>query len=511
MPPEPKGPISAFKLLGFKRAVAEYLEEIATLYQEDHIPWVIGYSGGKDSTATLQLVWMALRQVPPQARTKPVYVISTDTLVENPVVAAWVARSLDRIGESAAAEQLPITSHRLTPRTENSFWVNLIGRGYPAPRPPGFRWCTERLKIDPSNRFIQEVVRQNGEAIVVLGMRRAESQVRARVMDRLEGKRVREKLSPNKKLPSAWVYTPIEQWTDRDVWMFLMQVPNAWGFDNKALLTMYQGATEDGECPLVVDDTTPSCGDSRFGCWVCTIVDKDRSMSAMISNDQEKEWMQPLLDLRNEIESRGSDGRRDDRHLRDFRRMGGNLSLDNHGRLIHGPYTQEAREYWLRRLLEVQQKVRQIGPEVVRDIALISLDELHEIRRLWVREKHEFEDRVPEIYEAATGSPFPSEVLDANLPIRGDDLGLLREICGNDGLHYATVRELIDVARRHHGMARRAGLPGALERALERGFYEDADDALARATRQKAGRDQRLSGELPFIQAVEPDGVADAS
>ncbi|WP_446655374.1 DNA phosphorothioation system sulfurtransferase DndC [Blastomonas sp.] len=501
---------SAFKAVGFKRAIAEQLEEVADLYRADQIPWVIGYSGGKDSTATLQLVWLALRALPPEERAKPVYVISTDTLVENPVVAGWVAGSLDRIGVSAREQDLPITSHRLTPRVDNSFWVNLIGRGYPAPRPPGFRWCTERLKIEPSNRFIHNVVQQNGEAIVVLGMRKAESQARARVMDRLEGKRVREKLSPNKKMPSAYVYTPIEHWTDRDVWMFLMQVANPWGFDNKALLTMYQGATADGECPLVVDDSTPSCGDSRFGCWVCTIVDKDRSMQAMISNDQEKEWMQPLLDLRNEIEARGQEGRRDDRHLRDFRRMGGNLSLDNHGRLIHGPYTQSAREHWLTRLLEVQQRIRAVGPEVVRDIELITLDELHEIRRHWVREKHEFEDRLPAIYEAVLGEPFPGEAIDAHLPVRGDELALLSDLCGEDTLHYATVRELIDVARQHHGMARRAGLPRALERALERGFYDGAEDALERAKRLKFSRDRKEPAQLTFAEPLEPDGVEDA-
>ena len=65
---------------------------------------------------------------------------------------------------------------------------------------------------------------------------------------------------------------------------------------------MYQGASPDGECPLVVDASTPSCGDSRFGCWVCTLVDKDKSMSAMIQNDEEKEWMLPLLELRNDLD-----------------------------------------------------------------------------------------------------------------------------------------------------------------------------------------------------------------
>lgn len=66
--------------------------EIQQLYCHDEIPWIIGYSGGKDSTATLQLVWQAIQQLPSDRRTKQIHVITTDTRVENPIVAAWVKR-----------------------------------------------------------------------------------------------------------------------------------------------------------------------------------------------------------------------------------------------------------------------------------------------------------------------------------------------------------------------------------------------------------------------------------
>ena len=214
----------------------------------------------------------------------------------------------------------------------DTFWVNLIGRGYPAPRPK-FRWCTERLKIKPSNTFIREMVQAHGEAILVLGTRKAEQSGRSHRMTALEERRVRDLLSPNDSLPNCLVYSPVEDWSNDDVWIFLMQANNPWGYSNKELLTMYQGASADGECPLVVDASTPSCGDSRFGCWTCTLVDKDKSMSAMIQNDEEKEWMLPLLELRNELDVA------DDRHLRDFRRMNGSVQLF-HDRPIPGPYTQ---------------------------------------------------------------------------------------------------------------------------------------------------------------------------
>src|SRR6202007_1940003 len=168
-------------------------------------------------------------------------------------------------------------------------------------------------------------------------------------------------------LPNSFVYTPLEDWSNDDVWVFLMQIQNPWGFTNKDLLTMYQGASEGGECPLVVDTTTPSCGDSRFGCFVCTLVEEDKSLHAMVQNDAEKDWMQPLVRLRNLLDNpmnrpkaeRSVTGT-DDRGVRDFRRMGGLVQIylrkvdDSSDRVadyIPGPYTQEHRSRLLREVL----------------------------------------------------------------------------------------------------------------------------------------------------------------
>lgn len=484
---DPRARKSAFNELGLQATVDLLLEEISTLYLADRIPWVVGYSGGKDSSAALQLVWFALERLKPEQRHKPVYVISTDTLVENPIVASWVNKSLETMGQAATDAGLPLTPHRLTPDPTNTFWVNLIGRGYPAPR-PRFRWCTERLKINPSNKFIGDVVRENGEAIVVLGTRKAESASRSAVMTRLEAKQVRDNLSPNTTLPNSYVYSPIQDWSNDDVWMFLMQKKNPWGYNNKDLLTLYQGASADGECPLVIDSTTPSCGDSRFGCWVCTLVDQDRSMSAMIQNDVDKEWMQPLLDLRNELDVRDeASGKKDDRHLRDFRRMNGHVQMFN-DRLVPGPYLQSAREAWLDKLLSAQQHVRNNGPPEMRDLTLITLEELHEIRRIWVVEKHEIEDSLPRIFARVTGEDFPGSSLDDGVAFGADDIALLRELCGGDDLHFQLTRELLSIERKHRVMARRSGVFQELEKAISRGFYDSAEDAATRARALEAAR-----------------------
>lgn len=435
---------STFRDSGFRDVIAATMDEVIALYQSDSIPWVIGYSGGKDSTAVLQLVWRSLASLPKEKLAKPVHVISTDTLVENPIVALWVTKSLEKIKYAAEEQGLPITAHRLTPEVRNTFWVNLIGRGYPAPRPK-FRWCTERLKIQPSTKFINSIVQRYGEAIVVLGTRKAESANRAGTMEKYEAKRVRQKLSPNGQLPNSLVYTPVENWSNDDVWLYLMQVANPWGYHNKDLLTMYQGATDGGECPLVVDTTTPSCGDSRFGCWVCTLVSQDKSMKSMIQNDEEKEWMLPLLRLRNELDPPKTID--SDRHLRDFRRMNGSVQLFL-GRPIPGPYRQEVRSNWLRKLLSAQRHIQQYAPPEVKDLELISIAELEEIRRIWVVEKHEMEDCLPSLYEEVTGSRYPGRRIDDNPVFGAEELDILSETCADDELHYQLTRELLSVEKR---------------------------------------------------------------
>jgi len=391
--------------------------------------------------------------------------------------------------EAAAAQGMPITPHKLIPEIEDSFWVNLIGKGYPAPRPK-FRWCTERLKIRPSNKFIREVVRENGEAILVLGTRKAESQKRAATMAKHEARRMRDRLSPNVSLPNSLVYTPIEDWSNDDVWLYLMQVKNPWGHDNKSLLGMYQGASEGGECPLVVDTTTPSCGASRFGCWVCTVVDKDRSMEAMIKNDEEKVWMTPLLELRNELD------KPDDRDRRDFRRMSGRVQLMGDGSIVvPGPYRKEWREHWLRRVLEAQQSARLEGPPEFRGLQLITMEELHEIRRIWLYEKHEFDDALPRIYAEVIGEKFPKRGDEGNV-LRADDWAILREVCGDDQTFFDLQVALLGVERQFRGMSRRSGIYELIEDRLRAGLYGSEQEAVAVLSERLKKREQASQGAL---------------
>jgi DNA sulfur modification protein DndC len=442
-------------------------KEIQELYCQDEVPFVIGWSGGKDSSCVLQLIWNAIAALPVEKRTKTIHVITNDTLVENPIVTAWVNKCIQQMEIAAQKQQMPIQPHITFPEVKDRFWVCLMGKGYPSPR-NRFRWCTDRLKIQPADSFIRKIIRQNGEVILVLGTRKAESSKRAKNMEKHRQWRVRDRLNTNPSRPNSFIYVPIEDWTTNEVWMYLMQWENPWGGDNKDLFAMYRGATADNECPMVVDTSTPSCGDSRFGCWVCTMVNKDKSMEAMIQNDEEKEWLQPLLDIRNDLDLKN------DRNRRDFRRLHGNVQLFERNvegetsiQNIPGPYTKKCREYWLRKVLEAQVQVRKNAPEAFKDISLITIEELSEIRRIWLEEKHEFDDSLPRIYQEVTGEVFQDIRLgvEENKLLGSDEWDVLQEIC-DDEMHFELMSKLLDTERQYHIQSHRRGIYQSLEKCF---------------------------------------------
>ena len=148
------------------------------------------------------------------------------------------------------------------------------------------------MKINPTTKYILETIGEKGEAIILLGTRSDESANRAKSMKKHERGANRLRKHP---LPNAYVYAPIKDVLVDELWQYLLQVPSPWNVTNRKLITLYNNATG-GDCPLVIDTTTPSCGQSRFGCWVCTVVKRDKSMDALIDNGED--WMEPLQDIR---------------------------------------------------------------------------------------------------------------------------------------------------------------------------------------------------------------------
>ncbi len=345
-------------------SLADVVESIRTEIRDEYLstaqsfPWIVGFSAGKDSTALLHLVLEAVLDLAPDERRRPIHVLLNDTLVESPVYMEHVDRVVDRIRASLPALGLPCVVHRAVPDVDQTFWVNLIGRGYPSPNRQ-FRWCTDRMKIAPTNNYIKSVVSENGHAVLLLGVRRDESASRAQSINRYNPGTTR--LNPHNTLAGCLVYRPIVDLSTDDLWSFLLQSPPPWGGSHRGLVTLYRNLSG-GECPLVLDKSdAPSCGSSsyRFGCWTCTVVQKDRSMAAQI--DAGHEWLEPLMAFRDYLYEI-----RNDLSYRDSERRNGQQGI--------GPFTMAARREVLDRLLDVQREV---------DRTLITDAELRQIRQIW--------------------------------------------------------------------------------------------------------------------------------
>lgn len=452
-----------------RRTIGELRDEVKTLYLADKRPWVIGYSGGKDSTAVLRLICESLMELPVADRSKSVFVVSSDTLVETPVVVNLILETLKNIQDFAAQQELPITVAQVTPKVSETFWVNLIGKGYPAPT-RNFRWCTERMKIDPVSDFIRSKVAAYGEVTVVLGSRTAESASRAQVMKKhkIDGHR----LARHTTLSNAFVYTPIEAWSADDVWEYLFSGLAPWGKDHQALFDLYKDSNA-GECPLVIDKSTPSCGNSRFGCWVCTVVTQDRAMDGLIESGLT--WLIPLQEFRNKLyETTKPENKQ---KFRSDKRRTGKVTIKLHAeqgmKQVLGPYRMDIRQAFLRRLLEAQRSVLRSAPEA--PVTLITKDELEEIRRCWRSDPNEpdWSDQAPLIYR---------EVMGEDLEWIGNDQGMfgkletavLAEIEGEIGVPKELVMRLIETELIQEGVGRRTDLFRRFDEILSQDWDEVA-------------------------------------
>lgn len=344
-------------------------QEISEEYAAQNAgPWIVGFSGGKDSTIVAHLVFEHLLSLAPSARTRPVHIVSNDTLVESPLVMAHVRTVLDEMRHAAAAFRLPVTVAITAPDIEHTFWVNLIGRGYPSPN-RSFRWCTDRMKIQPTSHYIRQQVDFAGEVILLLGVRRDESATRAGTIARYDNG---QRLNRHNDLPGCLVFRPIVDVTTDEVWEFLAIESPPWGGSHQRLIKLYRDAGG-GECPVVTAKSDAlSCGttSSRFGCWTCTVVEKDRSLAGFV--DAGFGEFTPLLDFRDWLVSIRNDPSR-----RLARRRDGRITIAANGTHVPGPFTLATRSQILAALVALQDKV---------GAHLISPEEIDRIRELWAED-----------------------------------------------------------------------------------------------------------------------------
>ena len=418
-------------------AYKDIKDSLIQLYAEDKRPWLVGFSGGKDSTMLASLIFDAVLSIPQVERKKPISVLCTDTRVEIPAIAEMVEGTLSRMGRLSRQNELNIEVNLLKPPPEQSFWVNMIGRGYPPPNRT-FRWCTQRLKIDPVNEFVNQRIGHWGEAILHLGARREESASRAQTM---AGRARRNGLNRHPDLPRVWVSNPIEFLTTEDVWAYLLQKPNPWGGSNRPLYKLYANASN-GECPIQIDTSTPACGNSRFGCWTCTVVERDKAGEGLLAAGDER--MEHLIEFRNP-----------DNGWRDRRRMNGVEKP--------GPLQIRGRRELLKRLLKLQEET---------GVRLITPEELLLIQQLWKAARDPDDGRgVARIVNKQRGI-----IMNANLTELNRLRELEDEVARQFGVRADTLRRMLARVEEYSESHRAHGLPDDLLNILKDDLYRSEAD-----------------------------------
>lgn len=432
----------------------ELIDEIKYVYQSDDRPWIIGYSGGKDSTTVVELVYRMLLSLPVEERNKRVYIISSDTMIENPLIKVYLSRMNKMLGEAAERDNVPISSCMVTPEPNNTFWANVIGRGFPTPRMNGsFRWCTDRLKIAPSANKIKEIMKSEGkEVVVLLGVRKAESIARKR---RIEGREIANRLlNRHETIPDAFVYNPIVELTTQDVWDVLMEQNGGktpWGSDNNELVALYSDA-DSGECPFAGmsnSGQTQSCGQSRFGCWVCTVVKEDKSLNGFIRTGHRE--LIPLAEFRSWIMDI-----RDKADYREKKRRDGKVYANKDGNLGLGPFTWEARKMILRKLFETQQAM---------NYPLITIEELKAIDEIWDDELDLSRRCLVDLYHELTGERLPWDEYKEPL-VDAQTVEQLAALCQENDVPFELARNMILSAYKNKNYSNPRILRKDMERLL---------------------------------------------
>ena len=370
----------------------KHLEEVRAVmraeYRKKHSdPWIVAYSGGKDSTLLLHLAWEVMLSLPPGERRREIHVVANDTLVESPLVIRHLKKSLLVIREASHKAGLPITTRITEPCVDQTFWVNVIGRGY-IPPTRNFRWCTDRMKIQPTDHLLEKLVLVHKRAVLLVGTRRSESQNRRRNMER-RGVRA-DAMNPHGSIKGCRMFAPLADLDDQDVWMILMQLKPPWGGSHRDLITLYRNAGG-GECPLVLSkEDAPSCGTTspRFGCWTCTVVKKDKSLRGLIdSGHEDEEKLEALAEFREWLIALREN---DDNRLPV--RRDGKAKLKMNGTLVMGPFRLDVRRRILSRLKELE---GQVGER------LILASEIEVIEDIWRVDKIREDGRLA-LIEACT-------------------------------------------------------------------------------------------------------------
>ena len=120
-------------------------------------------------------------------------------------------------------------------------------------------------------------------------------------------------------------------------------------------------------------------------------------------------------------------------------------------------------------------QVREDGPDA--ELNLITPEELHKIRQLWLHEEGDWEDSLPRIYREEMGEDL-DWLVDDHAGVGLEEKQILQEVAAAADLPLGMLQELLDTEMKHSGMSRRSGIYDKINTVFEKDWMS-YDEALA--------------------------------
>lgn len=368
------------------------------LDESDTRDWAVAYSGGKDSTAVMGLVVSVIEAIPPDKRWRKIHTVMSDTEMENPLVKEHMHKQAKLINDYSIKKNLPVNVTIVSRETRESYMVKVLGMGYPLPMNNGkARWCTDRLKIKPQDKYLKSI----NPSFILTGVRKAESSQRAASIEKWS---ISEFIGNHVSLKNTHTFNPIVHWTVQDVWKFLEMEGISWG-STLSVRTIYKDAT--GECGFTNPEGTDKksvevCG-ARHGCWNCPVILKDRSTEKM---SEKHIWLEPLTEWRTlqlKVFGNYKAGTKAGKALNAKVKLITKCGYNRKGKRMEdgqGTLTLAARQFLFDELLETEKIVNRLRKlSNLEAIRLISDEEITMIKAYW----KEDEVNVPHVLDNKLG------------------------------------------------------------------------------------------------------------
>lgn len=238
--------LNSYRLSSITEEACNYIRDISKGFDMSSI--FVSFSGGKDSTVTSNLVMKALG-------TEKVLHIYGDTTLEYPTSKTYVDEFRKRYP----------TTPMLIAKNRDQDFNNLCEVVGPPSRV--LRWCCTVFKTGAITKKIEQIFRDKTRILSFQGIRRAESASRSKY----------DRDSDSSKISKQIAASPIIDWLDYDVWLYIL--------GNK-----------------VAFNEAYKQGFTRVGCWCCPNNSKwSEFLSSIYMSEEYLRWKELLYSFARKV------------------------------------------------------------------------------------------------------------------------------------------------------------------------------------------------------------------